>query len=650
MLDASRLQQFITQHDQRENNGEAPRPRKAKRGIAESPESLRAYLEQHGCPVKETRDGDRGSKVLVLDGCPMNPDHGKGTDSAAIWRPTGIGFKCQHNGCSGYRWKDLRAKIDSEHADRTTADANADDAAFRIGELDPESGKIILSHADPLPSARVFLAHQYDHDEHVILKYYADEPYVWKGNRYVPIESAKLRQEIYHFTDGAVCPKADREGGEHLVRFKPTSAKVGALLDAIKAETHLDASITPLMWLVNDCDLPPARELIPCVSGTLHIPTRRWLSPNPRLFNTAALTFDFDANASEPTKWLAFLRQLWPDDPQSVDALQEWFGYCLTGMTKYQKMLLLICPRRSGKGTIGRVLRELVGAPNVAGPTTSSLATQFGLQPLIGAMLAIVSDARFSSESSSIIAIERLLCISGEDLLTIDRKHLPSVNMKLPTRFMFLSNELPRVADTSGALAGRFVVLMLQKSFYGREDTDLTERLLTELPGILLWGLDGLERLQHNGRFTQPDSSRDAMRQFADLASPVSAFIREFCVTGGEVQVPIDDLFAAWKEWCEAQGRDRPGTKQTFGRDLRAALPEVRERQPRTGERRHRVYVGIGLRHAVARDPEHCNSEIDLRAPSANTTHIAMPENACHRVPSPDDAPHYADSADWGSV
>lgn len=86
-------------------------------------------------------------------------------------------------------------------------------------------------------------------------------------------------------------------------------------------------------------------------------------------------------------------------------------------------MLLLVGPRRSGKGTIGRILTGLIGAANVVGPTTSSLAGPFGLQPLIGKSLAIVSDARFAGEHVGTV-VERLLCISGEDRLTIDRKFL----------------------------------------------------------------------------------------------------------------------------------------------------------------------------------------------------------------------------------
>ena len=76
--------------------------------------------------------------------------------------------------------------------------------------------------------------------------------------------------------------------------------------------------------------------------------------------------------------------------------------------------------RRSGKGTIFRVLGALLGKENVVSPTMAALNTGFGLQPLIGKIAALVPDARFNSRHDAIT--ERLLSISGEDALTIDRR------------------------------------------------------------------------------------------------------------------------------------------------------------------------------------------------------------------------------------
>ncbi|MCG3138983.1 MAG: hypothetical protein HJJLKODD_02855 [Phycisphaerae bacterium] len=520
----------------------------------------------------------------------------------------------------------------------------------------PACDQPILDPADPLPSARCFLKDRYTLENSHTLLHYAGILFVCRDNRYAPLEDSELRSELYDYAEKAVRPRKTSDGDVEYVPFQPTQAKIGNILDAIRAVTFLSACIAPPCWLDEGSELPPPHELLCCKSGTLHIPTRRWMEPTPKLFAVAALTFDYSERAPEPERWLAFLHELWSDDQQSIDTLQEWIGYCLTGDTSQQKMLLLVGPKRSGKGTIGRVLTALIGTDNIAGPTTSSLATQFGLQPLIGKTLAIVSDARFSGQPESSVVLERLLCISGEDTLTIPRKYLGDVTMKLPTRFMFLTNELPRLADSSGALAGRFVPLILQRSFYGSEDTELTRKLLAELPGILNWALEGWSRLRQRGKFVVPESSREAMQELADLGSPVAAFVRDCCTVGPGYQADVSVLYAAWKLWCSTHGREHPGMIQTFARDLKAAQPGLRRIRPRNGDDRRRAYSGIGLksergpqRYATqAIEPAAAEEFDDRPGERFVNSDPSMRRTADHRGPENSHWDH--DDEAWGEV
>jgi putative DNA primase/helicase len=192
--------------------------------------------------------------------------------------------------------------------------------------------------------------------------------------------------------------------------------------------------------------------------------------------------------------------------------------------------------------------------------------------------VALISDARIGSKSDTSLIAERLLSVSGEDLQNVDRKYLPPWSGYLPTRFVILTNELPRFTDSSGALASRFVVLMLHKSFYGRENPALTEELWGELPGIFNWSLDGLQRLRARGRFEQPQSSKDAIQELEDLASPVGAFVRDRCILGPDKAIAVEELYGNYRQWCENNGRGTVN-RALFGRDLRAARPEVRIRQ-----------------------------------------------------------------------
>ena len=112
---------------------------------------------------------------------------------------------------------------------------------------------------------------------------------------------------------------------------------------------------------------------------------------------------------------------------------------------------MIVGPKRSGKGTIARILARLVGLANVCVLMLAGLGTNFGLWPLLGKTLAIISDARLSGRTDAAVVVERLLSISGEDAQTVDRKNLSQVTCKLPGRFAILTNELPRLNDASGA-------------------------------------------------------------------------------------------------------------------------------------------------------------------------------------------------------
>jgi putative DNA primase/helicase len=240
--------------------------------------------------------------------------------------------------------------------------------------------------------------------------------------------------------------------------------------------------------------------------------------------------FAYDPAAPKPSRFLEFLDELWPQETQAVDALQEWFGYVISGRVNLQKMLLMIGPTRGGKGVLARILTALIGKRNVCGPTLSSFAGEFGLAPLLGKSLAIISDVRFSGKGANVV-VERLLSISGEDTLTINRKYHEQIDTRMPTRMHLMSNEMPRLTDDSGAIIGRFIVLILTRSWLGKEDHELEGRVCEQMPGIFNWALEGLARLNRNeGRFTRVPEAEEAIIAMRDLASPVAAFVRERCI------------------------------------------------------------------------------------------------------------------------
>ncbi len=452
---------------------------------------------------------------------------------------------------------------------------------------------LVLDPKDAIRSARELLARNFIADGLRTLHRHRNAFWIWTGSYYLLADDEVIASKIWILLENALL-LTDKD---ELVPFKPSRAKVGEVAAALMAVCQLDSQIEPPNWLTLKAS-QPATELFAAGNGLLHLPTGKLYPPSPDYFNLNASEVVFDPKAPKPKLWLAFLKQLFGDDYQAVELLQDWFGYNLSPDTSQQKILGVIGPRRGGKGTIARVLTALLGSSAVCGPTMSSLSQPFGVEPLITKSLAIVSDVRIGARTDKTTLTERLLSISGEDGLTVARKFKPAWHGRLPTRIAMLSNELPTLADGSGAYAGRLLLLILTNSFYGKEDPALTDKLLAELSGILNWAIEGYRRLRKRRHFIQPDSSAEAMEEIELLGSPVKSFVRECCELKPGLEVTVDKLWDAWTTWCVREGRSGTGTKQWLGRNLRAAAPGVSIKRPRKGEDddRERAYTGIAIR------------------------------------------------------
>ena len=354
----------------------------------------------------------------------------------------------------------------------------------------------------------------------------------WNGQCYEDVEEDQIRAQVYDFLDRAVEPS----GG----RIKPKPKNVNEVMDGLKAGTNLVTADVPF-WIGVE-GRPEARGLLVCRNGLLELETGKLWGHDPRFFCVNSVDFDFDPRAKAP-RWERFLGEVWPGDEELIATLQEFSGLWLTDETKYQKACGLIGPPRSGKGTIGRVLKGLLGSTNYTAVSLQSLGTEFGLEHLIGKKLGLVPDVKLDGRMNITVVMERLLTIIGEDEQSINRKNKVFWEGRLGIRWLILGNDVPkfRGTDEAGALATRMVMLSMDQDFYGREDFDLTEKLLAERAGILNWAMEGWRRLRGRGRFMQPASGLELMNRLRASTSTIGSFVLDCCVLGPDEKCRLRD-------------------------------------------------------------------------------------------------------------
>lgn len=284
-------------------------------------------------------------------------------------------------------------------------------------------------------------------------------------------------------------------------------------------------------------------------------------------FTTTILPYNFNGLDYKCDEWERFLDEVFDGDADRVALLQEWFGYMLTTSYEFHKMMLLLGPPRSGKGTIGKVLHALVGDDNFSGGSLRAFTSDKFLDSLQRKTVVFIGDAekRVAGNLLSHL-IERFKTISGNDAINFDRIYKKSVTTALPTRVTIAGNNVPALFDDSGALQGRLMVLPMYNSFLGREDGALLGRLMSNIEGISAWAIHGLFRLRANGRFTTPSASAAEIDYIRETYSPITMFIDQCCcVTHLQTdRVSGGDLYDAYHAWAIGQHEDNILTRRAF--------------------------------------------------------------------------------------
>src|SRR5262249_19420758 len=417
-----------------------------------------------------------------------------------------------------------------------------------------------------------------------------------------PVQDEMIRTGLYRFLAGAEVELKGRGSGGGFARLHPNRAMVNNLIDALKAEAFLEAEVEMPGWLGDACPIEKPCELVAMQNGLLYLPTRKLFGHSPKFWSANVLEFGYDPEARAP-RFEQFLEEIWPGDDEAQQALLEMFGLCLTDVTRCQKAFMFVGPTRGGRGTIGRVLRGLVGDENYIGATFYDFKETFGLEAWIGKKVAVFSDATLDGvyrREQGLIA-ERIKNITGEDKLSVRQKNTKNWNGLLRSRILMFSNEILHFRDDSGALVERFITWRMKQSFLGREDRNLTAKLLAERPGVFNLALDALDRLRERGwQLLKPASGMEVVEDLKDLTSPITVFVKDRCEIGMQSSVKLETLFLEWRAWAGLHN-EWHGTQEDFSKKLRAAFPIIDSARPRTfggkpNPGRKTVLHGVGLR------------------------------------------------------
>lgn len=284
--------------------------------------------------------------------------------------------------------------------------------------------------------------------------------------------------------------------------------------------------------------------------------TVRLRAVDPEVFNTRAPAVAWRPGAKCPT-WHAFLDSVWGPDDSQKKALQLMFGYVLSGNTNQQKCFWLVGATGAGKGVTCDVLASLVGGVDSASIPWTAFAQQFGLSNIFQKTLVVVDEANASEQRGvDQSVVDFIKSVTGEAEVQIDVKYKTPFQGRVPTRFVFTSNDFPNVVDPSGAFARRVQLLQFRNSFtaHKKHDPDLRKKLSQELPGIAQWALEGLREIMLGARLETPPAVQRMMALVEHRQAPEITFANVALQRSPGAEIDAGTLLACWEAWCRRAG------------------------------------------------------------------------------------------------
>lgn len=454
---------------------------------------------------------------------------------------------------------------------------------------------VTLDLADPMSIGRHFFAAEFPEvDGAVTLRFWHGEWYGWTGPCWRPVEEREIQSRVYHWLE-----KQRTSVNGETKRVKPRRALVNEVATAVQVQVLVPGEVEAPAWIEERPGDWSATEMVSVENGLLHLPTATLRKHTPRLFAINSIQAHWNAEAwadkTEPTHFLGFLGEVITVDGEAqVALLQEMFGYMLTPDTKHQTAFMLIGPKRSGKGTISRILQKL-HAKDYVSPSVSALAGRFGKQSLIGKTIAVMTDVRLSSRMDHGAFAETILSITGEDPQTVERKGITDWIGYLRTRFLIMANSLPRFHDRDSVLASRFNYIVTDVSHFEKEDLTLGERLLGEIDLILIWAVQGWQRLEKNRRFTKSETHGRWLARAETIMRPFKAFIDECCIVDAEAVETTENLYRAFEAFCE-ENEVGHFDRNSFAGKLHSEMPSLKSHRPRHEGGRVHCKKGLALK------------------------------------------------------
>ena len=277
----------------------------------------------------------------------------------------------------------------------------------------------------------------------------------------------------------------------------------------------------------------------------------------------------YDPYAQCP-QWEEFLQQVFQQDQSLIDYLQNYVGYCLTGLTSEQQVLFGFGLGANGKSVLFSVLTELLGTYAVSAPIETFMLS--GNEGPKSYLLARLAGARFvlanETADGQRLAENIIKELTGGEVIAAAHKYGHLFEFQPRFKIVMVGNHKPVIRGMDSGIWRRLHLLPFYRSFAASEqDTNLVAKLKSELSGILNWALKGAESWQKNKRLIVPKAMKKEVDAYHSESDIIGQWLTERCAIDPTATTASSALYADYANWCRANGH-HASSQTLLGRRL----------------------------------------------------------------------------------
>jgi putative DNA primase/helicase len=263
--------------------------------------------------------------------------------------------------------------------------------------------------------------------------------------------------------------------------------------------------------------------------------------------------------------WSAFLERITAGNVELQKFLQRYAGYCCTGETTEHKFVFAYGTGANGKSTFINAIREILGDYATVADVGTFIASKTERHPtdvakLHGYRLAIGQETEKGRRWDE----AKIKSMTGGDKMTARFMRQDFFDFDPKFKLWITGNYKPILTNVDEAMRRRMLLVPFTVQIPPEQrDPTLAEKLKAEWPAILRWILNGCLEWQTIG-LAAPVIVTEATDAYFDDQDLIKQWLEECTEDGGPFAFTSgSQLFASWKNWCDAHGL-QPGSEQNL--------------------------------------------------------------------------------------